>query len=47
MENEFLPSMQEMQCKLNSIGYDMAYLDMLHNDAIEHMYKTEYLGEEE
>jgi len=47
MENEFLPSPWEMQCKLNSIGYDMEYLDTLQNSTIERMYKEEYLGETE
>lgn len=45
MEEKLTP--WEMQCKLNSMGYDMEYLDTLQNSMIEHLYKTEYLGEEE
>jgi hypothetical protein len=45
MEEQLTP--WEMQCKLNSMGYDMEYLDTLQNSAIERMYKTEYLGESE
>ena len=45
MEEKLTP--WEMQCKLNSMGYDMEYLDTLQNGMIEHLYKTEYLGEEE
>lgn len=47
MENEFLPSPWEMECKLRSMGFAQDYLDSLQNSAIERLYKTEYLGEED
>ena len=45
MEEQLTP--WEMQCALNSMGYDMEYLDTLMNSTIERMYKEEYLGKTE